>query len=92
MNTPQQDPPMPRIPYIFPEVGESEVADAVRQRRKNGKLIGLDGVLLNAPAIASGYSQLLGAVRTKSSLQADLRELLVKHENDNLKKNYSKKL
>lgn len=68
---------MPRIPYVYPEVGQSEIADAIRQRRANGKLIGLDGVLLNAPAIAAGYSQLLGAVRMKSSLQPALRELLV---------------
>ncbi|GJJ16003.1 hypothetical protein Clacol_010282 [Clathrus columnatus] len=57
-------------------VGESEIADAIRQRRKNGKLIALDGVLLNAPSIASGYSQLLGAVRTKNNLNPVLRKLL----------------
>jgi hypothetical protein len=68
---------MPRIPYIYPAPGESSVADEIRERRKNGKLIALDGVLLNAPAIASGYSSLLGAIRRQSSLDDALRELLV---------------
>jgi len=68
---------MPRIPYVFPDPGTSPVADEIRTRRKDGKLIELDGVFLNAPAIAEGYSHLLGAVRQKSTLDAGLRELLI---------------
>ncbi|KAF8505025.1 carboxymuconolactone decarboxylase [Hysterangium stoloniferum] len=68
---------MPRIPYVFPDPGTSPVADEIRSRRKDGKLIELDGVFLNAPAIAEGYSHLLGAVRQKSTLDAALRELLI---------------
>jgi 4-carboxymuconolactone decarboxylase len=69
---------MPRIPYVYPEPGECPAADKMRERRKDGKLIGLDGVFLNAPAIAAGFSSLLGAVRRESSLDDDLRELLVR--------------
>lgn len=36
---------MPRIPYIFPTPGESQIADKIRERRKDGKLIELDGIL-----------------------------------------------
>lgn len=36
---------MPRIPYNYPHPGTSEVADGLRQRRKNGELIELDGML-----------------------------------------------
>jgi len=68
---------MPRVPYINPAPGESPVADKIRERRKNGELIPLDQVLLNAPHIAAGYSALLGAVRAQNSLDGALRELLI---------------
>ena len=68
---------MPRIPYVFPAPGESPIADKLRERRKDGKLISLDGVFLNAPAIAAGYSSLMGAIRQGNSLDGGLRELLV---------------
>ncbi|KAI0092172.1 AhpD-like protein [Irpex rosettiformis] len=68
---------MPRVPYQFPEPGSSEVADAIRARRKDGELIQLDGVLLHAPTLAAGYSSLLRSVRLENSLPADIRELLI---------------
>jgi len=68
---------MPRIPYVFPEPGDSEIADKIRERRKEGKLINLDGVFLNAPAIARGYNELIGAIRLQNSLDPGLRELLI---------------
>jgi len=68
---------MPRIPYVFPAPGESDIADTIRKRRKEGKLINLDGVFLNAPAIAQGFNQLVAAVRLQNSLDAGLRELLI---------------
>ncbi|KAI0340898.1 carboxymuconolactone decarboxylase [Trametopsis cervina] len=67
---------MPRIPYQFPEPGVSAVADSIRERR-NGELIKLDGVLLNAPSMAAGYSNLLRSVRLDNSLSADIREVLI---------------
>jgi len=68
---------MPRIPYVFPPQGESPIADKIRLRRKNGELIPLDGVFLNAPSIASGYDALIGAIRNQNSLDPGLRELLI---------------
>ncbi|KIJ26717.1 hypothetical protein M422DRAFT_112711, partial [Sphaerobolus stellatus SS14] len=56
---------------------ESETADKIRERRKDGKLINLDGVFLNAPAIARGYNELVGAIRLQNSLDPALRELLI---------------
>ncbi|KZS91037.1 hypothetical protein SISNIDRAFT_457003 [Sistotremastrum niveocremeum HHB9708] len=66
-----------RIPYVYPPQGESEVADRIRARRPDGKLIALDGVLLNAPAIANGYSKFIGAIRNNTSLDDGLRELII---------------
>lgn len=53
------------------------MADAIRQRRGERGLTPLDGMLLNAPPIAEGWNKLLGGVRTGSSLQDDLREIMV---------------
>jgi len=68
---------MPRIPYIFPLSGESQIADKIRERRKDGNLIQLDGMLLNSPNIAEGYSSLLKAIRTENSLPDDVKELMI---------------
>jgi len=68
---------MPRVPYVQPAGGESPVADKIRERRKNGELIPLDCVFLNAPNIAAGYDSLIGAIRNKNSLDGALRELLI---------------
>ncbi len=69
---------MPRIPSKFPPPGESPVADRVRERRGPRGLTPLDGMLLNAPAIADGWNKLIGALRTGNSLPDDIRELLVR--------------
>ncbi|PWN45517.1 alpha/beta-hydrolase [Ceraceosorus guamensis] len=68
---------MPRVPYVFPPAGSDAVADAIRQRRGARGLTSLDGMLLNAPPIAQGWNTLLGAVRTGSQLEGDLREIMI---------------
>jgi hypothetical protein len=69
---------MPRIPYRYPPAGADPIADAIRERRGPARgLTPLDGMLLNAPAIANGWNNLLGAVRTKNSLPDDVREIMV---------------
>ncbi|CAO1621246.1 unnamed protein product [Sympodiomycopsis kandeliae] len=68
---------MPRVPYCYPSAGTSPIADAIRQRRGERGLTPLDGMLLNAPPIAEGWNKLLGAIRTGSSLQDDLREIMI---------------
>ncbi|KAK0566393.1 hypothetical protein OC861_003259 [Tilletia horrida] len=70
---------MPRVPPLYPAPGTSPVADAIRQRRGARGLSPLDGTLLQSPAYASGWNQLLGAVRTKTTqhLPADVREIII---------------
>lgn len=64
---------MARLDYI---AGTSDVADRIRARR-GGQLTPLDGILLHSPPIADGWNSLLGAVRERSALPADIRELAV---------------
>ena len=68
---------MPRIPYRYPAAGTDPIADAIRERRGARGLTPLDGSLLNAPAIANGWNTLLGATRTKNSIPADVREMMI---------------
>ncbi|QUH04121.1 carboxymuconolactone decarboxylase family protein [Saccharopolyspora erythraea] len=55
---------------------DSEIADRIRERR-GGQLTPLDQMLLHSPPIADGWNSLLGAIRTRASLPADIRELAV---------------
>ena len=64
---------MARLDYVEPA---GEVTERIKARR-GGELIALDKMLLHAPAIAAGWSTLLGAIRTGSSLPADVRELVI---------------
>jgi AhpD family alkylhydroperoxidase len=55
---------------------DSEIADRIRQRR-GGELTPLDKMLLHSPPVANGWNTLLGAIRTETSLSADIRELVI---------------
>ena len=66
---------MPRIPYQPQDLAEpKDIVDAVRKRR-GGKLINLDRMLLNSPALARGWNAYLGEVRTGLSVSPRLREI-----------------
>lgn len=66
---------MPRIPFVPEDLAEPrEVVDAIRKRR-GGKFLALDRMLLNSPPVAAGWNSLLGAVRTQMSLAGKWREL-----------------
>ena len=66
---------MARIPYVSADLAEPrEIVDAVRARR-GGSLLNLDRMLLHSPELARGWNAHLGAVRTRLSLPASLREL-----------------
>ena len=68
---------MPRIPYrseADPEI--AELVEAIRKRR-GGKLINLDRMLLHSPPYARGWNTLLGAVRRELELDARIRELAI---------------
>jgi len=65
-----------RLP--FPEVGADDAAIAERMAaRRGGELSALDKLLLHSPPVADGWNELLGALRHRSSLGADLRELAI---------------
>jgi 4-carboxymuconolactone decarboxylase len=64
---------MARLPYIAPD---GPVTARIRERRGGG-LTALDGVLLHSPELADGWNSLLGAVRGKSTLPPDIRELVI---------------
>ncbi|KAK5709378.1 hypothetical protein LTR17_019833 [Elasticomyces elasticus] len=69
-----------RIPYAPTEpVNESDgpIYDRIRARRNPRPLIPLDLALLHNPAIADGYSSLMGAIRTQSSFPLALAELAI---------------
>jgi AhpD family alkylhydroperoxidase len=45
--------------------------------RRGGQLSGLDRLLLHSPPVAEGWNALLGALRSGTTLPADLRELII---------------
>ncbi|MGY2065390.1 carboxymuconolactone decarboxylase family protein [Blastococcus sp. SYSU DS0619] len=55
---------------------DGEVADRMRVRR-GGRLSSLDRLLLHSPPVAEGWNALLGALRSGTTLPADLRELVI---------------
>lgn len=63
----------PVTPGTHPELATQE-AQIMAAR---GRISDLYQVLLNSPPIAHGWEQMLSAVRNKSSLPADLRELVI---------------
>ncbi|KAF7504254.1 hypothetical protein GJ744_002512 [Endocarpon pusillum] len=71
-----------RLPYVPnpPEdltPSEEEIVQRVLARRGDRGLIPLDRALLHSPPVADGWNSLLGAIRTKTSLPADLREMAI---------------
>lgn len=64
-------PPIP--PGSRPELAAQEAAIAAER----GRVSPLYQVLLNSPPIAQGWEQLLTAVRNRSSLPPDLREMVI---------------
>ncbi|TBU40798.1 4-carboxymuconolactone decarboxylase [Dichomitus squalens] len=66
-----------RVPYVFPPPGTDAVANAIRQRRVNGTLLDLDGVLLQDEGVASSWNDFFGVIRDNNSLPATMRELFI---------------
>ena len=63
----------PIIPGSRPELAQQE-AQILAER---GRISPLYQILLNSPPIAHGWEQMLSAVRNRSSLTAELRELVI---------------
>ncbi len=71
-----------KIPYVPnpPETNTPEdaaIVARIQARRAPRPLIPLDLALLHAPPVADGWNSFLGAIRTKTSLPDDLRELAI---------------
>jgi AhpD family alkylhydroperoxidase len=63
----------PIAPGTRPELAQQEA----RILAARGRISSLYQVLLNSPPIADGWEQMLSAVRNRSSLPADVRELVI---------------
>jgi 4-carboxymuconolactone decarboxylase len=57
-------------------VADDAVAARIRSRR-GGELRPVDQALLHSPPIADGWNDLLGAIRGRTTLAADLREIVI---------------
>ncbi|KAL3422490.1 carboxymuconolactone decarboxylase [Phlyctema vagabunda] len=71
-----------RVPYVSDPPPESTpenaaIVERVRARRAPRPLQPLDLALLHSPAVADGWNSFLGAVRTKTSLKDDIREIAI---------------
>ncbi|KAH0613347.1 uncharacterized protein H6S33_009727 [Morchella sextelata] len=65
------NPPTPTTP------SEAEIIAQTVARRGSEGLIPLDLTLLHSPPITAGWNSFLGAIRTQTSLPADIRELAI---------------
>jgi len=74
MRLPYVDPNDPNA-FQSPEV--AAVVSRVRARRAPRPLQALDLTLLHSPAVADGWNSFLGAIRTKTSLSDDVREIAI---------------
>lgn len=70
-----------RLPYADPNSlttpEDLSILDRVKARRGPKGLLPLDLALLHAPAVADGWNAFLGAIRTKTSLPANIREIAI---------------
>lgn len=71
-----------KLPYIPDPVPTSTPEDAaiverISARRAPRPLQALDLTLLHSPPVADGWNSFLGAIRTKTSLPDDLREIAI---------------
>lgn len=74
--------PKMRLPYVpdpppttSPE--DQAIIDRIKARRAPRPLTSLDLALLHSPPVADGWNSFLGAVRTRTLLGPDLRELAI---------------
>ncbi|TEA21938.1 hypothetical protein C8034_v003252 [Colletotrichum sidae] len=71
-----------RLPYVAnppPTATEEEaqIVSRIQARRHPRPLQALDLTLLHSPPVADGWNSFLGAVRTQTTIPADLRELAI---------------
>ncbi|KAL5594436.1 hypothetical protein BROUX41_001369 [Berkeleyomyces rouxiae] len=71
-----------RIPYtsnppVTANATDADIVQRIQERRHPRPLQPLDLALLHSPPLADGWNHFLGAVRTRTSLPDDLRELAI---------------
>ena len=59
------------------QAGLEDLVNSIRSRRPDGKLLNLDRMLLNSPAFARGWNEMIGTVRGRLALSPKLRELAI---------------
>ncbi|MEM5312545.1 carboxymuconolactone decarboxylase family protein [Paraburkholderia sp. JHI869] len=64
-------------PWKDGDEAPEDLLDAMRARRPNGELIGIDRVLLKSFPLATGWNELLRRVRADFSLELEYRELIM---------------
>jgi alkylhydroperoxidase family enzyme len=68
---------MPRIPYVDAHINEpADLVESIKARR-GGELLNLDRMLLHSPELATGWNLLMGAVRKRFEVSAQLREIAI---------------
>jgi alkylhydroperoxidase family enzyme len=71
-----------RLPYVpnpppTTDPEEARIVSAIEARRAPRPLQPLDLTLLHSPPVADGWNSFLGAIRTRTSLPQDIRELAI---------------
>jgi AhpD family alkylhydroperoxidase len=67
-----------RVPLVEPGTRpELAEVEAIIRAERGGEIAVLYQALLNSPAIASGWERMLTAVRNRTQVPADLRELMI---------------
>lgn len=71
-----------RLPYVpdpppTTTEAEAEILARVQARRAPRGLLPLDRALLHSFPVADGWNSFLGAIRTRTSLSADIREIAI---------------
>jgi alkylhydroperoxidase family enzyme len=65
------------LPYLTDsQLKPPDLVDAIRARRKDGKLLNLDRILLQSPSFARAWNTMFGTIRGQLSLDPKLRELV----------------
>jgi alkylhydroperoxidase family enzyme len=67
----------PMIPYADESKAPQDLVQAIKARRKDGKLLNLDRMLLNSPEFAKGWNTMFGAIRGKLAVPGKLREIAI---------------
>ncbi|KAI9874931.1 MAG: hypothetical protein M1830_009104 [Pleopsidium flavum] len=71
-----------RLPYVpdpppVTSAPEQAIVSRIRSRRAPNPLQALDLTLLHSPPVADGWNSFLGAIRTRTSLPVDIREVAI---------------